>query len=27
VISWPISHWTWLSNYPEVFRGAEDDKH
>ena len=26
VISWPISHWTWLSNYPDVFRGAEDDK-
>ncbi|GAB3389465.1 hypothetical protein GCM10027568_11740 [Humibacter soli] len=26
VISWPISHWTWLSNYPEVFRGVEDDK-
>ncbi|MHA7986867.1 signal peptidase I [Rathayibacter sp. CAU 1779] len=26
LISWPISHWTWLSNYPDVFRGAEDDK-
>jgi signal peptidase I len=25
VISWPISHWTWLSNFPDVFRGA--DKH
>ena len=26
LISWPISRWSWLSNYPEVFRGAEDDK-
>ena len=25
VISWPISHWTWLSNYPDVFRGAEEE--
>jgi signal peptidase I len=22
VISWPISRWSWLSNYPDVFRGA-----
>ncbi|MFC4242288.1 signal peptidase I [Gryllotalpicola reticulitermitis] len=21
VITWPISHWTWLTNYPNVFRG------
>ncbi|AYG02132.1 signal peptidase I [Gryllotalpicola protaetiae] len=21
VISWPISRWSWLSNYPDVFRG------
>ena len=26
LISWPISHWSWLSNYPDVFRGADDDK-
>jgi len=26
LISWPISHWSWLSNYPDVFRGVEDDK-
>ncbi|MGJ4843356.1 signal peptidase I [Leifsonia sp. Le1] len=26
VISWPTSRWTWLDNYPEVFRGAEEDK-
>ncbi|GAB3802168.1 signal peptidase I [Humibacter antri] len=26
LISWPISHWTWLSNYPDVFRGVVDDK-
>jgi signal peptidase I len=24
VVSWPISHWKWLSNYPEVFAGAND---
>ncbi|MEY9952772.1 signal peptidase I [Leifsonia sp. EB34] len=23
VVSWPVSHWTWLSNYPETFRGTE----
>lgn len=22
VISWPVSHWTWLSNYPETFGGV-----
>ena len=22
VISWPISHWTWLSNYPDTFGGV-----
>ena len=21
VVSWPISHWAWLDNYPEVFDG------
>lgn len=26
LISWPISHWSWLSNYPNVFRSSEDDK-
>ncbi|MEO6309851.1 MAG: signal peptidase I [Leifsonia sp.] len=26
VISWPISRWTWLDDYPEVFRGAEVGK-
>ncbi|WP_022881095.1 signal peptidase I [Gryllotalpicola ginsengisoli] len=24
LISWPISRWSWLSNYPEVFRGVEE---
>jgi len=23
VVSWPVSHWTWLSNYPETFSGTE----
>jgi signal peptidase I len=22
VITWPIKHWTWLGDYPSVFRGA-----
>ncbi|HEY0246907.1 MAG TPA: signal peptidase I [Gryllotalpicola sp.] len=22
VISWPLSRWTWLSDFPDVFRGA-----
>lgn len=26
VISWPVGHWTILGNYPEVFRGVEDDR-
>lgn len=26
LISWPINHWSWLSNYPDVFRGIDDDK-
>lgn len=25
VVSWPVSHWSWLSNYPETFRGTERD--
>jgi len=24
VISWPVSHWTWLDNYPNVFSGVSD---
>ncbi len=23
VVSWPASHWSWLSDYPEVFRGVD----
>jgi len=23
VVSWPIDHWTWLDNYPDVFSGAD----
>lgn len=23
VISWPVSHWTWLDNYPTVFSGVQ----
>ena len=26
VISWPINRWSWLDNYPDVFRGVEDDQ-
>jgi signal peptidase I len=26
VISWPISRWSWLDNYPDVFRGVEDEQ-
>ena len=26
VISWPIDRWSWLDNYPDVFRGVEDDQ-
>jgi signal peptidase I len=24
VVSWPVSHWSWLSDYPETFAGVED---
>lgn len=24
LLSWPISHWEWLSNYPEVFADVPD---
>ena len=24
VISWPVSRWAWLDDYPEVFRGVEE---
>lgn len=24
VISWPLARWSWLDDYPEVFRGVED---
>ena len=24
VISWPLDRWSWLDDYPEVFRGVED---
>nr|WP_307812116.1 signal peptidase I [Lacisediminihabitans changchengi] len=24
VVSWPASHWTWLSDFPNVFAGVED---
>ncbi|MFF1635686.1 signal peptidase I [Leifsonia sp. NPDC058248] len=23
VVSWPVSHWSWLDDYPEVFRGVD----
>ncbi|MEC5149072.1 signal peptidase I [Cryobacterium psychrotolerans] len=25
VISWPLSRWTWLDDYPEVFRGVSPE--
>ncbi|MCU1636942.1 MAG: signal peptidase [Cryobacterium sp.] len=25
VISWPLSRWTWLDDYPDVFRGVEQE--
>ena len=25
LISWPASHWTWLDDYPQVFRDVERD--
>ncbi|KRC63027.1 S26 family signal peptidase [Agromyces sp. Root81] len=24
VVSWPVEHWAWLGNYPEVFDGVEE---
>jgi signal peptidase I len=24
VVSWPLSNWAWLDNYPEVFEGVEE---
>ena len=24
VVSWPIDHWAWLGNYPEVFAGVDE---
>ncbi len=26
VISWPVSRWSWLDDYPDVFRGVEDSQ-
>ncbi|WP_223690257.1 signal peptidase I [Leifsonia poae] len=26
VISWPVSRWTWLGNYPDTFRGIENEQ-
>ena len=26
VISWPISRWSWLDNYPDVYRGVEENQ-
>ena len=26
VLTWPVSHWTWLDNYPKVFGGVAGDK-
>jgi signal peptidase I len=26
VVSWPVSHWSWLSDYPETFAGVEDSE-
>ena len=26
VISWPIAHWGWLSNYPDTFGGVPKAK-
>lgn len=25
VVSWPISHWSWLDDYPMTFRGTDPD--
>ena len=27
LISWPTNHWTWLDNYPLVFKAAESKVH
>lgn len=24
VVSWPVSHWAWLDNYPQVFEGVDE---
>jgi signal peptidase I len=24
VVSWPIEHWAWLDNYPQVFEGVDE---
>ena len=24
VVSWPVDHWAWLGNYPEVFAGVDE---
>ena len=24
VVSWPVSHWIWLDNYPQVFDGVQE---
>ena len=26
LVSWPVSHWAWLDNYPEVFRDVETEE-
>jgi signal peptidase I len=26
VVSWPLNHWSWLNDYPEVFRGVDRDE-
>lgn len=26
VISWPTNRWTWLDDYPDVFRGVEENQ-
>lgn len=25
VVSWPVAHWAWLDNYPEVFAGVTNE--
>jgi signal peptidase I len=24
VVSWPVGHWSWLGNYPEVYEGVDE---